>query len=101
MTANQFRVGDLADHKSGQLDPRPVAAVEGDTIRLDIFGLVTDPVLAANYDLIAADVCTCVFSCEDHPATACSLSGQWHVHPDDGAGVFGPCPEHPDAPGDL
>ena len=45
--------------------------------------------------------CTCVFSCAEDPNTGCSLSGSWHVHPDNGTGVFGPCPEHPDAPGDL
>lgn len=45
--------------------------------------------------------CTCVVSCAEDPATACSLSGRPHVHPDDGRGIFGPCPEHPDAPGDL
>lgn len=44
--------------------------------------------------------CTCVVSCADHPPTACSLSGIPHVHPDDGSGTFGPCPVHPDAPGD-
>lgn len=48
----------------------------------------------------AAD-CTCVVSCADDPDTACSLSGRPHVHPDDGTGVLGPCPVHPDAPGDL
>jgi hypothetical protein len=38
--------------------------------------------------------CTCVHDCADDPATACSLSGEWHVHPEE------PCPVHPDAPGD-
>lgn len=47
-----------------------------------------------------AAACTCVVSCADDPATACSLSGISHVHPDDGRGIFGPCPVHPDAPGD-
>jgi len=45
--------------------------------------------------------CRCVVSCTDDPATACSLSGEPHVHPDDGADIFGRCPIHPDAPGDL
>lgn len=45
--------------------------------------------------------CVCVVSCVDDPATSCSLSGEMHVHPDDGRGVFGACPVHPDAPGDL
>jgi len=44
--------------------------------------------------------CTCVVDCAEHPPTACSLSGAPHVHPDDGSGTFGPCPVHPDAPGD-
>lgn len=48
-----------------------------------------------------ASECTCVFTCAEDPKTACSLSGEWHVHPDNGLGIFGPCPEHPDAPGDL
>lgn len=46
------------------------------------------------------DVCTCVTDCAEDPATACSLSGEPHVHPDNGEGTFGPCPFHPDAPGD-
>jgi hypothetical protein len=45
--------------------------------------------------------CTCLYSCADDPASACSLSGDWHVHPQDARGVTGPCPLHPDAPGDL
>ncbi|WP_331762508.1 hypothetical protein OG612_45605 (plasmid) [Streptomyces sp. NBC_01527] len=48
------------------------------------------------------DECTCVITCAEDPASACALSGQRHVHPDpSGLGTFGPCPEHPDAPGDL
>lgn len=50
--------------------------------------------------LAEAAACTCVFSCAEDPATRCSLSGQFHVHPDNGTGVFGPCPVHPDAAGD-
>jgi hypothetical protein len=46
--------------------------------------------------------CTCLYSCGDDPAEGCSLSGrEWHVHPQDRRGVTGPCPLHPDAPGDL
>jgi hypothetical protein len=45
--------------------------------------------------------CRCVESCADDPDTACSLSGHPHVHPDNGSDTFGPCPVHPDAPGDL
>lgn len=44
--------------------------------------------------------CMCLVSCASDPLTRCSLSGQWHTHPDDGTGVYGPCPVHPDAPGD-
>jgi hypothetical protein len=44
-------------------------------------------------DLKAAE-CWCYRNCAENPATACSLSGRWHVH----AGE--PCPVHPDAPGD-
>lgn len=38
--------------------------------------------------------CLCIVDCDDDPDTACSLSGDWHVHPGE------PCPVHPDAPGD-
>lgn len=48
------------------------------------------------------DECTCVINCAEDPRTACSLSGRRHVHPEIPGmpGVYGPCPEHPDAPGD-
>lgn len=39
--------------------------------------------------------CECITSCADVPATACSLSGEPHVHPETGR-----CPAHPAAPGD-
>ncbi|MGW0562844.1 hypothetical protein ACWDZ4_20050 [Streptomyces sp. NPDC003016] len=45
--------------------------------------------------------CTCVVTCAEDPASACSLSGKRHVHPLDRHGRFGPCPEHRDAVGDL
>ncbi|WP_331732931.1 hypothetical protein OG613_48945 (plasmid) [Streptomyces sp. NBC_00015] len=48
--------------------------------------------------------CTCVTHCAEDPATACSLSSkERHVHPalPGHPGVYGPCPRHPDAPGDL
>jgi hypothetical protein len=41
----------------------------------------------------AAD-CECYHTCAEDPDEACSLSGEWHVHPGE------PCPVHPDAPGD-
>lgn len=48
------------------------------------------------------DECTCLHTCAEDPASACSLSGRWHVHPSqflwDGLGA---CPVHPEAPGDL
>lgn len=40
--------------------------------------------------------CECLFNCDGE----CSLSGNFHVHPRQD-GIFGPCPVHPDAPGDL
>ncbi|MFJ4342660.1 hypothetical protein [Streptomyces sp. NPDC088915] len=48
------------------------------------------------------DECTCVTNCAEDPKTACALSGRRHVHPaiPGRPGVYGPCPEHPDAPGD-
>lgn len=46
---NRFQPGDLADHKGGHLDPRPVESVEGNYIRLRIGSVVTEPVPAANY----------------------------------------------------
>lgn len=49
---NEFQPGDRALHKNNQLDPRPVEAVEGDTIRLRIGSIVTDPVPAENYHRI-------------------------------------------------
>lgn len=55
-TANPFQPGDLADHLSGRLDPRPVESVEGAFIRLRIGSVVTDPVPASNYRRIPGDV---------------------------------------------
>lgn len=82
----------------------PEARLAGDPISQVLMG---DPVYRAKMRELGrrpsedpAD-CTCVYSCADDPATACSLSGVWHVHPDTGSGVFGPCPVHPEAPGDL
>ncbi|MET8411731.1 hypothetical protein ABZV34_27160 [Streptomyces sp. NPDC005195] len=45
--------------------------------------------------------CTCVEFCDEDPKTACSLSGRRHVHPASQEPGFGPCPIHPDAPGDI
>ncbi|MCX4581096.1 hypothetical protein ACGFWD_26775 [Streptomyces sp. NPDC048448] len=44
---------------------------------------------------------TCVEFCNEDPKTACTLSGRRHVHPASQGAGFGPCPVHPDAPGDL
>lgn len=49
--------------------------------------------------LLDTSLCRCVHTCADDPDTACHLSGEWHTHPDEEGG-FGPCPVHPDAPGD-
>jgi hypothetical protein len=43
---------------------------------------------------MALDPCECYLDCAEDPDNACSLSGDWHVHPGE------PCPVHPDAPGD-
>lgn len=59
-----------------------------------------DPQAARRALLAEIENCTCVEYCDEHPPTACSLSGIPHVHPDDGSGTFGPCPVHPDRPGD-
>jgi hypothetical protein len=48
-TLNPFQPGDLADHRSGTLDPRRVHSTHGDTIRLLIGTTVTPPVPAVNY----------------------------------------------------
>jgi len=36
--------------------------------------------------------CLCTFACDSDPRTACSLSGTYHLHSEDGA-----CPQHPNA----
>lgn len=52
--------------------------------------------------MIDTSTCTCVHTCSEDPRTACSLSGDWHVHPNRWPGdVFGACPDHPEAQGDL
>ncbi len=51
VTTRKPHVGDMADHKSGDLDPRPVAEVskDGKKIRLQIHTLITDWLPASNY----------------------------------------------------
>ena len=51
MSARQPHVGDSADHKSGQLDPRPVSWVSDDrtAIKLRLFTSDTPELPAANY----------------------------------------------------
>lgn len=59
MPARKPHVGDLADHRSGQLDPRPVAEVspDGRRIRLSIFGTPMEEwVPARNYRFSAPAV---------------------------------------------
>lgn len=56
-------------------------------------------------DWITRDwTCRCIVNCAEDPATAwCSLSGRAHVHPEipSRPGVYGACPVHPNALGDL
>jgi hypothetical protein len=67
----------------------------------EIFRAYSDGWTKANMEDRSWIDCRCVMSCADDPVTACSLSGEPHVHPDDGTNTFGRCPVHPDAPGDL
>ncbi|MEU1275629.1 hypothetical protein [Streptomyces sp. NPDC005799] len=69
----------------------------------DVATLAQQRYHAALVEWITRDwTCLCVVSCDEDPATACGLSGQQHVHPaiPGRPGVYGPCPVHPDAPGD-
>ncbi|WP_435244305.1 hypothetical protein [Streptomyces sioyaensis] len=58
------------------------------------------PALAAARREAEEGTCTCVTNC-DEAKGGCSLAGRPHVHPRSRTGQYGPCPEHPDAPGDL
>lgn len=52
MNGEAWKVGDLADHRNGKLDPRKVAWVsrDGSTLALDIMGgMLAYPVEAADY----------------------------------------------------
>lgn len=53
-------------------------------------------------DLAEILECTCIEHCAEDPKTACSLSGIPHVHPETPGfpGITGPCPIHPERPGD-
>jgi hypothetical protein len=76
----------------GQVIHRVLCArVEEETMRKELRGITTREIQALREDVAN---CTCIHTCAEDPATACSLSGRWHVHPDE------PCPAHPDAPGD-
>ncbi len=48
------------------------------------------------------DDCTCIEFCDEGPRVSCRLSGRPHVHPEDPnhPRAYGPCPVHPDRPGD-
>lgn len=59
-----------------------------------VSGATEDEVNDALEALANEPTCECVHTCAEDPATACSLSGEFHVHPDQ------LCPVHPDAPGD-
>lgn len=56
MTTDKPEVGDLADHKTRLLDPRPVAEVsaDGKRIRLAIGNVLTEWVPASNYTFTRA-----------------------------------------------
>lgn len=71
----------------------PDAAVEQLTAWADE-DITRIPALASRAGRAARTACTCIHTCADDPASACDLSGEWHVHPGE------PCPQHPDAPGD-
>ncbi|MFE2157040.1 hypothetical protein ACFW9M_04415 [Streptomyces lydicus] len=58
------------------------------------------PALAASRTDVDDNACACVTNCAEDKG-GCSLSGRRHVHPRTRTGQYGPCPEHPDAPGDL
>lgn len=88
------------------------AAARAERIAADLKNRAGDPELhanlAASYERLGfgedgypIDDCTCVEFCDQDPRTACSLSGQRHVHPASTGEGFGPCPVHPDASGDL
>lgn len=51
-TERKPQVGDIADHKTKDLDPRPVAVVsdDGTRIRLSIYGHISAWLPAENYD---------------------------------------------------
>ncbi|MET8696849.1 hypothetical protein ABZV65_30415 [Streptomyces bauhiniae] len=69
----------------------------------EVAALAEQQYRAALVEWIERDwTCRCIVSCAEDPATACSLSGEQHVHPaiPGRPGVYGPCPLHPDAPGD-
>lgn len=51
ISAGNVAPGDWATHRHRDLDPRPVAAVDGTSIRLAIGDVVTDPVPVSNYSL--------------------------------------------------
>lgn len=83
----------------------PLGGVPWPCATLRAAGITSDADAAKVRRLSAAaavDECTCVTNCAEDPKTACSLSGRSHVHPaiPGFPGVYGPCPEHPDAPGD-
>ncbi|MEU0234102.1 MULTISPECIES: hypothetical protein [unclassified Streptomyces] len=60
----------------------------------------TDTDISTGSALDEIQDCTCVEYCNEDLKTACALSGRRHVHPASQGAGFGPCPVHPDAPGD-
>ncbi|MFI1226049.1 MULTISPECIES: hypothetical protein [Streptomyces] len=70
----------------------------------EVAALAEQQYRAALVEWITRDsTCRCVVSCDEDPTTACSLAGQPHVHPEipGRPGVYGPCPVHLEAVGDL
>ncbi|RZU28218.1 hypothetical protein EV284_6384 [Streptomyces sp. BK022] len=95
-TAEQVAAVPWVAEAIGLHDPRIRALGE-------VAALAEQQYRAALVEWIGRDwTCLCVVSCAEDPATACSLSGERHVHPEipGRPGVYGPCPVHPDAPGD-
>lgn len=78
-----------------------LAVVTGEELKANNAAWAADRMAAMRNQIPRiTDECTCVLSCADDPTTRCSLSGEWHVHPDAQGPGFGLCPVHPGAPGD-
>lgn len=76
MSKRKPHVGDMADHKSGELDPRPVAEVseDGRNVRLQIGSTRTPWLQADNYDFDNFD------DVDEAPETKCPRCGRETLH---------------------